>query len=222
VSPSHYKFTHGDISVLRTFWKYCHLHDLYDFLTLFSYLVAYPLIFSSTSLLKDLSSFSLPLEPPGRIEPWPTATYYALYRFHPRSTIHWTLSETQVYFPLIFEDRVCSGTLTVKSVLLVPSSLHYNLDFCFTSIRCLFADFTQCPYLVLWQRWFCAQRSMPGPTLLYFVAGAAWACELEMYSWLFNFGNLGGWTRSVDGSILIYGKAQEKASWTKLNQPLGI
>jgi hypothetical protein len=140
----------------RTFWKYCHLHDLYDFPTVFSYLLAYPPISSLTSLLKDLFSlFSLPLEPPGRIVPWPTATYYALYRFHPRSTIHWSLSWTQVYS--------LSGW-----------SLQWNLDCqkCFTSsfqppllsrfllyiTRCLFAVFTQCPYLVLWQRWFCTQQ----------------------------------------------------------------
>jgi hypothetical protein len=37
-----------------------------------------------------------------------------------------------------------------------------------------------------------------------------------------NKWNLGGWTRSVEGSILIHGRVEEKASWTKLNEPLGI
>jgi hypothetical protein len=82
-----------------------------------------------------------------------------VYRFRAHSTIHSSLSWTQVVdFHLIIEDRVGNVGLSCKHVLLVQSRLHYCHDSCFTSRCFLFADFTQCQCLALWQRSFWASH----------------------------------------------------------------
>jgi hypothetical protein len=80
-------------------------------------------------------------------------------------SIHLCLGHKWSIFHLTIEDRVGNVGFICKRVLLVPSRLHYCHDSCFTSICFLFADFTQCQCLALWQR-------------------SCWASHLYLVTWV--------------------------------------